>query len=162
MNATMNQINAKLRNEIESYQELLELVQTEKEILLSGNHERLWETSEKKLSVSGRLLQQQIERRRLMMVMLPKGGDKSKISDLESHVDPGERGEFRETARTLTGLAEQVARVNERNKEFINEALDTVDHLVGILTGRRQKIAYGNKGKVEKAPSAPRFLAREV
>ena len=62
MNAIMNQINARLKDEIESYRELLGLVQEEKEILLSGNHDRLFELSEKKLSVSGRLLKQQTER----------------------------------------------------------------------------------------------------
>ena len=158
----MNQINARLEDEIQSYSELLELVQEEKEILLSGDHDRLLETSEKKLAISGRLLKQQTERRRLMAVLLPKGGGQARIRDLEPHVNPESRSAFRETARTLTGLAQKVAGLNERNKQFINEALDTVEHLLGILTGRRRYDAYGSKGKVEEAPSSPRFLAKEV
>ena len=72
------------------------------------------------------------------------------------------RSGFRETARTLSTLAQRVAGLNELNKQFIQEALDTVEHLLGIMTGRKMRKAYGKKGKVEEAPSISRFLAREV
>jgi hypothetical protein len=52
--------------------------------------------------------------------------------------------------------------MNTLNKQFIEEALDTVEHLMGLLTSGAPNPVYGNTGPQPSTSTTPRILAREV
>lgn len=161
MRETMQQISDHLAEEIECYRELLRVVESEQQILLHGRHEELLGTADEKLKLSQRLAHIQTERRELMTKPSGDGVRPAKLIDMTRYLPSEERPEFREAVKKAAQLSRRLASQNQLNKGYLEEALDTVEHLIGILTGRGRGNAYGRRGRMEAA-RVPRMLAREV
>jgi flagellar biosynthesis/type III secretory pathway chaperone len=161
MQPVIELIKIELGKEVQGFRDLLEVVEEERNILLTGKHERLLETSERKLSLSNNLAGVQEERRRLMDQLDPERPQPMKLTDLAQFMDAEERPLFRATVTKLAGMAGELNSMNNLNKQFIEEALDTVEHLMGMLTSGVPNPVYGASGPKPGA-SAPRILAREV
>ena len=162
MKPILESVVEKLGEETQCYRELLELVENERKILLEGQHERLIPISEKKLEISQRLAEAQKNRRKLMEEISGDDEKPLKLSDLASYLPREKRAPFRITLRNLSDMAQRLANMNRRNAAFITEALDTVEHLLAILTGQHESEAYGSRGGPVSKQRLPRLLAREV
>lgn len=162
MKPVIESVVEKLGEETQCYRELLALVEQERKILLEGQHERLIPTSEKKLEISQRLAEAQGKRRELMDRLSGEGKDPIKLRDLLSYLPREKRAPFRAATKNLSSMAQRLARMNQENAAFITDALDTVEHLLAILTGQHENEAYGSRGGPVNKQSMPRLVAREV
>jgi flagellar biosynthesis/type III secretory pathway chaperone len=160
MQPVIEQIVEKLGQETQGFRDLLKLVEEEREILLSGRHENLIPLSEQKLGLTQRLAETQQQRRALMQKLSPD--HPLKLGDLVAYLPRERRNPFKTALKTLSALAERLTGLNQKNAVFIGDALDTVEHLLAILTGQDQKEAYGARGAAISKPSMPRLLTREV
>ena len=161
MQPVIELIKIELGKEVQGFRELLDVVEEERDILLHGKHERLLDTSERKLTLSQNLSRIQDERRNLMDQLDPERSEPMKLVDLVQFMDPDDQGPFKATVRRLSVMAEQLNSMNSLNKKFIEEALDTVEHLLGLLTTGMPNPVYGGKGPQHTA-SRPRIFNREV
>ncbi|MCB2184837.1 MAG: flagellar protein FlgN [Deltaproteobacteria bacterium] len=162
MHPAMDEITDQLVTEIGFYRELLEVVGEEKEILLSGQHDRLLGTSEKKLSLGQRLAAAQAARRETMEKLAPQqDGRPAKLIDLVGFLPQERQAPFRRAVADAAQLAKNLGSQNEANKRYLEDALDTVEHVISILSGRQEKKRYG--GRALATPNQqPRLLSKEV
>ena len=156
-------IQRHIEQEIGCYRELLQVVDQERDILLSGDHSELPRQAEAKLGIARRLDQTRQARQDAMARLAPEPGQPLRLRDLAELLPAPERGAFREMLVRAQALAENLAAKNQNNRCYVQEALDTVEHLIGILSGRAQGQTYGQGGRRNAAPSGPpRLLTREV
>ncbi len=161
MQPVIELIKIELGKEVQGFRELLEVVEAERDILLTGRHERLLETSERKLTLSKNLTLVQEERRKLMEQLDPERTGPMKLSDLMQFMEREDRDPFKITLRRLSIMADRLNSMNNLNKQFIEEALDTVEHLLGMLTSGAPNPVYGKIGPQQHI-QRPRIFAREV
>ncbi len=163
MENIISQIHEKLQEEMGLYRELLQVAQLERDILLSRDHSRLMDTSQDKLELCQRLAQRQQQRRELMARLAPEGRPAPlRLGEVIALLPPEHQPRFAATHRRLVELVQRLEHLNQENKGFVEEALDTVDHLLGILTGRGQGgCSYSRRGMPQQASGA-RLVAREV
>lgn len=162
MQAVMNEISQRLGQEVELYRRLLEVVSEERDILLEGGHQRLMGTTERKLAVCKELAMVQEDRRELMQRLSPDRDNPLKLSDLAGRLPEKQQGAFRSLINKLRSVSARLTELNELNKNFIEDALDTVEGLLQAMTGNGAGAAYGNKGNCKNGPSLPRLVTREV
>lgn len=162
MQAVMNEISQRLGQEVELYRQLLEVVTEERDILLEGDHQRLMGTTERKLSVCQELASVQESRRELMLKLSPDREKPLRLSDLAKYLPDPQQGPFRALINKLSRMASRLTDLNENNKSFIEEALDTVEGLLHAITGGGAGLSYGSKGIRKSGPSLPRLVTREV
>jgi flagellar biosynthesis/type III secretory pathway chaperone len=162
MQAVMNEISQKLGQEVELYRRLMDLVIEERDILLEGGHQRLMGTTERKLAICKELVGVQEDRRELMQKLSPDSESPLKLSDLEAYLPGTQRGPFRSLVGKLRRISARLAELNDTNKSFIEDALDTVEGLLQAITRGGRGAAYGNKGTCKNGPSLPRLVTREV
>lgn len=162
MQAVMNEISGRLGQEVELYRQLLDVVSQERDILLEGDHQRLMGTTERKLLVCQELAAVQESRRELMQKLSPDRQGPLKLSDLAKFLPDAQQGPFRSLINKLARMAKRLTDLNETNKSFIEEALDTVEGLLQAITGGGAGASYGSKGTSQKGPSLPRLVTREV
>lgn len=161
--AELKQIQDQLAQEVSCYRELLAVVDEERTILLSGQHQGLNASTERKLGLASRLETVRNQRLAMMAKLSPDPDQPLRLRDLAADLPPGERGTFRALLGKAQALAETVLRKNQANQGFVQEALDTVDHMLGLLSGRGQGQTYGQAGRRQAAPTGPpRLLTREV
>ncbi len=162
MQAVMQEISDRLNQELDLYRRLLEVAAQERDILLGGDHQQLMGTAESKLELCRELALVQQERRRLMEALSPDRKRPLKLSDLAGMLPASQQGPVRSLITKLRRLARRLAELNQMNKGFIEEALDTVEGLLHTLTGGGQGASYGSKGVRGDGPSLPRLVTREV
>jgi len=162
MQQAMKMIAQELENEIQCYRELLEVVSTERDILLSGEHKRLAETTEIKIGLGSRLARAQESRRLAMQAIVPpQAGREARLGDLTPLLPVDRRGEFKAAVREAGLLAQRLSHMSQANRSFLEEALDTVDNLLAIITGRKQGATYGANGQSRPAQGRS-IMAREA
>jgi len=162
MQAVMNEISQRLGQEVELYRQLLEVVTEERDILLNGDHQRLIGTTERKIAVCEELAAVQVDRRELMQKLSPDHERPLKLSDLANYLPRAQQGTFRSLISKLAQMAARLTDLNQANKSFIEEALDTVEGILHAITGGGGGASYGNKGKCQNRHSLPRLVTREV
>ena len=156
-------IQQHVENEIGCYRELIQVVEREKDILLSGDHSGLPSQAEQKLGIARRLHQTRQARQEVMTRLSPDPASPLRLRDLAGLLPVAERPVFRALLQKAQTLAENLVTKNQNNQRFVQEALDTVEHLMGILSGQGRNQTYGQGGRRNTAPSGPpRLLAREV
>ncbi|MFH1058695.1 MAG: flagellar protein FlgN [Pseudomonadota bacterium] len=161
--AELKQIQAQLAQEVSCYRELLAVVDEERIILLSGQHQGLNTSVERKLGLAARLEKARNERLEMMAKLSPDPRQPLRLRDLAADLPPDQRGPFRALLAKAQTLAEAVLRKNQANQGFVQEALDTVDHMLGLLSGRGAGQTYGHGGRRQAAPTGPpRLVTREV
>lgn len=161
MQPAITQILGQLEIEIDAYQELLSLVEQEHQILLKGKHDELVFTSEKKLGLVKHLAKLQENRLAIMRGLLPEQAEAPRLKDLEPLLPAGLKSGFRLAKNKMTSLAKRLEAANQANRGFIEEALETVGHLIGIFTSSGRDSNYGPKAPREVS-APPRLLVREV
>ncbi len=161
MQARLSEISKSLDGELDCLHELVSLAEQERDILLGGRHQELMATSERKLGAALRLQKAQEERRELLESLELAGRRFARMGELTPLLPPEQRESFRVNLRQADQLAQRVTALNQNNKRFVEEALDTVNHLVNILSGGGQRTGYNAQG-APASSNRPRFLAREV
>lgn len=161
MQAVMDEISKCLGQEVELYRQLLDVVGDEREILLHGDHQKLLGTSERKVAVCQELITVQENRRELMQKLSPDRDKPLKVSDLANYLPRTQQGVFRTLVAKLSRMTERLASLNQANKAFIEEALDTVEGLLQAITSGGS-LLYGNKGTRQNRQPLPRIVTREV
>ena len=164
MNPQIHLIRQHIEQEVLCYRQLLEVVEQERQILLNGQHERLLGTNEQKLELAHRLGVVQDERRQALASLSPDPGRPLRLRDLGDMLSGQERGPFRAMLAKAQQMAERLAQASQTNRSFVEEALDTVEHLLGILCGQSRDHGYTASGAraAQGGPTRPRLLAREV
>jgi flagellar biosynthesis/type III secretory pathway chaperone len=164
MNDDVREIRHHIEEEIGCYRELMAVVEQERGILLSGRHEDLLACVEQKLNLAQRLGQVQRERRQAMSRISPDPEHPLRLRDLGAMLPSEERGPFKEMLVKAQALAERLSQASANNKSFVEEALDTVEHLLGILTGQGRQQGYDANGAMgaRAGTCPPRMLVREV
>jgi flagellar biosynthesis/type III secretory pathway chaperone len=85
------------------------------------------------------------------------------LRDLAGLLPAAERGIFRALLQRAQSLAESLTAKNQANARFVQEALDTVEQLMDILSGRDRRQTYDQDGRRNATSSGPpRLLTREV
>lgn len=163
MRELTRQIEQVIREEIVGFRRLIELAEEEHEILLEGEHQRLMQTAEEKLSLCQELMAKREKRRQLIASLAPGADSHPSLELVEPHLEPGRKGPFRQAVAELAALAKRLGRLSDTNRLYLEEALDTVEHLLAIMTGV-ERDPGGKEGPYRggKAPNLPRFLAKEV
>ena len=148
-----------LAKEVEGLRQLLEVVEQEKQLLLAGSPEDLVPVSEQKLAICRRLEELKAERTRAMERAGLDPASPAALEELIRWAPSSQRQGLKALVDKARAIARTVARVGENNKRYLQEALDTVDKLLAILTGTDQPQGYGHH-----PPRAlgPRLVAKEV
>lgn len=164
MNSDVQEIRERIEEEIGCYRELMSVVDQERGVLLSGRHEGLLACAEQKMMLAQRLEKVQEMRRQAMARISPDPDHPLRLRDLGMMLPHEERGPFQAMLIKAQALAERLAMASANNKTFVEEALDTVEHLLGILAGQGRPQAYDASGAMgaRPGPVMPRMLAREV
>ena len=161
MDSLLHEIKELLAREHILFRKLLEVVERERDILLEGEHLRLVANTERKLDLCQELAGVQKERRVLMARLVPAEEQAPDLDGLVKLAPADQRPELKSRIREMRRLARRLERLNQGNRGFLEEALDTVEHLMGILAGSTRQAAYRAGGRREVA-RGPRLLAREV
>ena len=158
----LRQIQRHIEQEITCYRELIQVVEQERDILLSGDHSGLPVQAEAKLGIARRLGETRQARQDTMARLSPEPGAPLRLRDLADLLPAAERMSFRALLNRAQALAENLAAKNQANQSYVQEALDTVEHLMGILSGRAQAQTYDQGGRRNTSSGPPRLLVREV
>lgn len=161
MQQQMRKITSSLAGEIVCFRELLKVAERERDILLKGSHHELIDTAQLKLELGRRLSEMQQDRRRLMEELAPESGRPLRLRDLAGFLPPEEQAPYRAALGEAQSLAERLSQMSQVSKHYVEEALDTVDHLLGILSGRGAAQGYSPHGRPQAA-SRPRILTRSI
>lgn len=163
MREQVERIRKGLAGEIVCFRELLQLAERERDILLKGSHQELMDTAQRKLELGQRLAEMQQDRRRLMHELSARPGQPLRLRDLAAFLPPQERAPYRAALGEAQSLAERLGEMSRLSRRYVEEALDTVEHLLAILTGqgRFQAQGYAPHGQ-RPAPARSRILARAV
>ncbi|KIX13536.1 hypothetical protein X474_13705 [Dethiosulfatarculus sandiegensis] len=152
-----------LGQEVKCLEELLNVVEQEKKVLIEGNHEGLIPLSERKADLSQRLADAQKKRLGLQKKLSSSPESPIGLADLEKHLEKPYHSAFRSTIRSMRTMAGRLKDLNEANGRFVQDALQTVEHLLGIITGAGETQGYGPRpGGPRKAHLPPRLVAKEV
>lgn len=161
MQSALNEIKILLDLEISCLRQLIDTVGRERDALLQARHEDLLSIGEEKLRLADQMQQLQQKRRLLMSQVTGADQQPTKLIELVPHLPPAERTPFRQALNRVSELARRLAKMNQVNRDFVHEALDTVEHMLDVLTGRRDLNGYSPRGPASR-PSRPRMLVREV
>jgi flagellar biosynthesis/type III secretory pathway chaperone len=152
-----------VRTEINYYHSLLLVLQQERDILLSGQHDQLLPNCENKMALSEELHDIQKQRQALLVQFsTPEGGEEEtgRLSQLIPLADEEKQPEYRAMLQEADTLSRRLRDLNEINRTYINEALDGIGHILAIFTGQ-QSGGYNSQGS--RTPvQGRRILAREV
>lgn len=156
-------IQRHIEDEVVCYRELIQVVERERDILLSRDHSGLPEQAEQKMGIARRLHESRLARQEVMSRLSPDPASPLRLRDLAGLLPAAERGIFRALLQRAQALAESLAAKNQANARFVQEALDTVEHLMDILSGRQRSQTYSQAGRRDTTQSGPpRLLTREV
>ena len=156
----MADITRHVHTEIDYYRQLLLVMQEEREILLKGRHDDLMPNCERKLDLSDKLAAVQKVRQEMMKSFNSDDFEVNKLSQLLPLLAGEERDDFYLCLTEADALSRRLSELNQLNRTYINEALDSIGHILSIFSGQQ---AGGYTSKGGRLPlSGRRILAREV
>lgn len=156
----MSAITEHVHTEINYYRQLLRVMEQERDILLKGRHDELMPNCESKLALSEELATIQKERQRLAAYFNTEDFAVIKLSQLIPLMPEEDRAGFREMLVEADTLSRRMSELNQLNRSYINEALDSIGHMLSILSGQQ---AGGYTAKGSRVPiNGRRILTREV
>ncbi len=142
-----------LKKECSEYEGLLALSQKKTPIIVSGNLENLQKiTDEEQAVVSriGHLEKQRMEVTADIANVLNKDVNSLKLPDLIAMLAarPGEQAELAQSHDKLRAMVGELKRVNEQNKELLNDALEMIAFEMNLLqaTKAAPETANYNRG----------------
>ena len=143
----MERIKHLLNQETEGLSSLLEALDKEKDILLKGQHQDLMANSEHKLEICQQLESIQKARQELVLNMVIAGEPIVKLSQLAPLLQAEQRDAFREQLIKADNLSKQLHERNQLNRAFINEALDSIGHVLSIISNQHNASGYNEIGR---------------
>lgn len=148
------------------YQELVDCLSQEKDFLIKTDIDALWEISDKKLAVVKRI---ESVRGKILSTLsdasIDHGMDVTSFSltSLLSLIPREARSPFRKAHLSLVGLKAEIRQRSQENKVFVEQSLDFLDELIGILTNAGGTNDVYTKGRIlPNKTQGPVLLHREV
>jgi flagellar biosynthesis/type III secretory pathway chaperone len=151
-----------VKTEISYYHRLLQVLQQERDILLSGQHDQLLLNCESKMSLSEELHDLQSARQELLaqFTVPDEGEEVVKLSQQLPLLEEKQWPEFRALLQEADILSRRLQDLNQINRTYINEALDSIGHILSIFTDQRRGVYNARGGPVSL--SGRKILARKV
>ena len=117
--------------------------------------------SEYKLEICQQLESVQKTRQELTQGLVVDGEPVIRLSQLTPLLPAEQRDNFREQLIRADNLSKQLNERNQLNRSFINEALDSIGHVLSIISNHRNAAGYNASG--HRLPiTASRVLVKGV
>ncbi len=143
-----------LEQSLALYQDLIAILEQEKEHIIEMNLEGIWETTHKKNQVV-----QAIEQKN---GTLASKGFKGMTTIEALPIPFQERSILKTAALAINTCKENVARLANKNKTYIRESLSMIDGIFSTLTQSPGHTQYGNSGGVIANQEKKHFICAEV
>jgi flagellar biosynthesis/type III secretory pathway chaperone len=165
METPLNTLEDLFHEKIMLYQELVECLKQERALLIKTDMDALWEISAKKQS-----LVSEIEgvRRKILDTLPPCSIDHTmdvstfSPATVLSVVSHEQRAQLRKAYLALVNLKAETRQRSLENKTLVEQSLEFLDELIGIIANTDGKPVYGNGGSLARGGHANLFLSREV
>ncbi len=166
METAIQALEALFYQKIMAYQELVECLKHEREVLAEADIDSLWEISDKKHSIVSRME----DLRGKILTALSEAAIDHRMDAVSFDLArvysliPSMHAERIKTAYlSLVNLKGEIRQRSQENKIFIKESLDFLDELIGIITGaNKPKPLYDNGRSLTSKHHANVLLHREV
>ena len=166
MESAIKTLEALFYEKIMVYQELVECLTHEGEVLAKTDIDALWEISDKKQSIVSRM---EDLRGKILTTLSEAGIDHGlnvssfDLTHVFSLIPLTHRQGFGKAFSSLVNLKAEIRRRSQENKLFVEECLEFLDELVGILanTGKSSDL-YSNNQLSKGKGQANLLLHREV
>ncbi|TCT14013.1 FlgN protein [Natranaerovirga pectinivora] len=144
-----------LSEELDSYNQILEVTNAKTDIIIRGDVSALQEITEKEQNIAGRLArlekkrESHIEDISLVININSKELSLTKLVELLKGQEK-ERKELMDINNQLKETIEELQNRSEQNKALINQSLDLIDFTINAIRTSRvapQTAGYENKGK---------------
>jgi flagellar biosynthesis/type III secretory pathway chaperone len=149
-----------VKTEISYYHRLLQVLQQERDILLSGQHDQLLPNCELKMALSEELHDLQAARQDLLAQFNGEGTEVVKLAELLPLLETEARREYRALLQEADTLSRRLHDLNQINRTYINEALDSIGHILAIFADQHAG-GYNARG-AQVSTRGRRIVARAV
>ena len=165
METPLNTLEDLFHEKIMLYQELVECLKRERALLIKTDMDALWEISEKKQSLVSKI--EGMRRRNLDTLpsyYVAHTMDVSTFSPATvlALVSHEERVQLRKAYLALVNLKAETRQRSLENKALVEQSLEFLDELIGIIANTDGKPVYGNGGALARGGHANVLLSREV
>jgi hypothetical protein len=148
------------------YQELIENLIQERELLIDTDMDSLWSISDRKQIIASRI---ETVRAKILdtfsEVSRENHGEQSAFSlpHIMSMIPHEHRGKFRQAYLTLVQLKSETRQRSFENKTLVEQRLDFLDELISIIAGdKKTDRVYDNGGAINQNGPSNMLLSREV
>jgi flagellar biosynthesis/type III secretory pathway chaperone len=158
-----------LEHEVGIYRHLLEMVRTEKDILVSANIEAIATNNRSKELMITKLRTLERSREAIMDQLLPLIGVSQgpiRLLDLALKFETEKADKLRTIHATLDLMIKRIREYNEQNEKLVQAALKTVE---GSMNDLRKNLAdnkvykkKGQAGEVQSSASSGQFISKEA
>lgn len=149
------------------YQSLLDVVRTEKQLLITADIEKLNDSNKNKELLLNKIKTQDGLREKLAKELAIKVGLKPnapRLLELAKKHSGAEAERLRQLHGTLTVLIERVSEINLENENYTESALRSLNLALGDIKNTiGGKKMYARKGKMEEGPNkSGNFVSKEA
>lgn len=166
MHTPMEKLENLFYKKIMLYQELVEVLAEERAFLIKTEMDALWEISDKKQDIARRIEAIRadiIQALSEASVVYQADVTPFSLSAVLSVIPHGERDRFRKHYLSLVNLKAEIRQRSQENKRFVEQSLDFLDELIGILTNSTEtNEAYTNSGASSDNNGGNLLLHKEV
>jgi flagellar biosynthesis/type III secretory pathway chaperone len=161
MQTAIQALKALFYDKILLYQDLLECLKEERKLLIRTDIDSLWEISDKKQAIVSRA---EALRGKILTALSEAGIEHgSNVSSFDvthifSLIPPMQRQGFNKTYSSLVKLKNEIRRRCHENRLFIEECLDFLDELIGILANTGKPSDVYNKERSTRAKGQVNLL----
>ena len=148
------------------YQDLLECLKKERDVLSDTDMDGLWEIAEEKQSIVGRI---ETVRSKILTALSDVPTDRLTdgvsfdLARVYSFIPRTHRERIKKPYFSLVSLKGEIQRRSRENKRFIEECLSFLDELIAIITDTgKQRAVYDNGRSAKNKDHANLILHREV
>lgn len=148
------------------YQDLVECLKRERDVLTKTDMDGLWEIADQKQSIAGRI---ETVRNKILTALSDIPTDRRTdgvsfdLARVYSLIPPMDRERIKKAYFSLISLKSEIQRRSRENKLFIEECLSFLDELIGIITDTgKQGAVYDNRRSSRNKNHANLLLHREV
>ncbi len=148
----VNMLEAFLAAQAAGLADLLRCLEDEQKALFQVDLDGLSAVLKRKEAISGGLLK---DRQEMAGALRSHGQEAFELPDMIERAPASARSRLERLHLKLTGLEQEIALRRMENRSIINESIDFLDDLVGILTGKPSgRETYDRQCRIEKAGAA--------
>ncbi|MGQ9646428.1 MAG: flagellar protein FlgN [Thermodesulfobacteriota bacterium] len=154
-----------LDQEVAAYQVLLRDVREEWQCLRENDPSTLTSLLQAKAIHFNQIREIQQSVREVLSELLGKSPSsfQQAVIDLTDRISSSQMDRVRNYQRTINLLAEQISRINEKNKNFIREVLNYLKDVFSLLTCPAQaEPVYVKDGRKISTPFPPSWMSKKV